>query len=1033
MTEYEHGQASKLASILLLGFLLPHSTGNDFFLLQNQPSLTSLNSMQTPGLKTRERNDPLSVLISMPLGERLQMASQKYNPDGFGELDVIVHEPVDQAFYSFLQNSIRPFLNGRPAHTQQVDLIHILAMAIHPHPQEQAIRQTVSQLEEKEDNDIWTATTLLMNSMVAHSFQVHYQHRLALVKVVTDFLVLPEFRNQSKARPLFEGAIPHLRASLYAFGLAAMSPYHAHWAQCGLVAVSIQTRDANTINEEWGRLLNRMVDDRTDYMCCHHTKCVASFSFMRDGAGNDHPLKESFCPHQARGHLLERFLTRYCQSRRHAEDEFLQHALGSLTEAIEWLVECWTKSSHDDHSEGGNDETTTNSSMVETEEKQRDGDTKGVQATNDPPCVLASLLFAAKNLFYFLLPMTRSDDHGEDETEESRRRDMLLSCGIQLIHHSDKNIAKQASDLLVLAFCYGPNDIITDYVGAVFESTKLALDQAFADGSQNSVTKQEPATVSIESMISTFARKSQSYADAMLSHLSSPTQRIKWNADGKDKNFEAICRLIAMVSSGNPVAATKNLDKVLTLLKSDNLKNEARQHLAVATLACRRARLFPSKSPKQEKAILDALAVSSSWWEHYMIARQAMVTGNFGIAKTLYQQVSHATSSELNFLWLSVLEQVAAAEEVLSTDAAKGIPIATAQIRSAASLLNSLSSFSESPNVSFGFQSSFVKLRLDFLDLLVNIRQLIREMRLTSVGPKKNTRPSLHLRNCVNCFNVLATKHLKLYRQFGLFIDQQSRSCLRSLPALCRFVARAATRTFVDVLPESSLDKIQKMPEPKGDACHPLTILMQKLDTLVLSDMDSSVDSNIRAAAMLEIIDRIMGASFPFPRDFMLTQSIPCASMKLSGDSDSDHVDADYDVADEIDIPPGSAVTFYASGSIPPSLLKRSKLPFSAVLLWHTITFCEEVAAAEALSEDIVDRKTESTASFNRINAAPTSTSLSSNGTFFMKVKCNALSREGLYKVHTRLGCRDVRGGEWELPTNNAIQSVLIRVTQSKS
>jgi hypothetical protein len=324
-------------------------------------------------------------------------------------------------------------------------------------------------------------------------------------------------------------------------------------------------------------------------------------------------------------------------------------------------------------------------------------------------------------------------------------------------------------------------------------------------------------------------------------------------------------------------------------------------------------------------------------------------------------------------------------------------------------------------------------LRLDFLDLLVNIRQLTREMRVTCVGPKKNTRPSLHLRNCVNYFNVLATKYLKLYRQHGLFIDQQSRTSLRTFHALCQFVAGAAKSTFVDVLPEGSVNKVQKVSSPKGDACHPLTILMQKLDSVVLNDMNSSVDAKIRAAAMLEIIDSILGAPCPFPRDFVLTKSIPCASMRLSGDSDSEHIDAEYDVDDEIDVPPGSDVTFYASGSLPAALLRRSKIPFSTALLWHTITFCEAVIEDETLSEEREDLKSESFTSFKKISAAPTSASISSNGTFFMKVECPTLAEEGLYNIETRLGCRDIRGGEWELPLKESNHSILIRVAQSKS
>ena len=44
-------------------------------------------------------------------------------------------------------------MNKRPAHTRQVDILHVITMAIHPHPQEQAIRETVAELEGGDDED----------------------------------------------------------------------------------------------------------------------------------------------------------------------------------------------------------------------------------------------------------------------------------------------------------------------------------------------------------------------------------------------------------------------------------------------------------------------------------------------------------------------------------------------------------------------------------------------------------------------------------------------------------------------------------------------------------------------------------------------------------------------------------------------------------------------------------------------------------------------------------------------------------------
>ena len=914
--------------------------------------------------------------------------------------------------------------------------------------------------------------------------------------------------NNQNDGPLFYGAIPHLRASLYAFGLAASSPYDAHWAQCGLVAVSVQTGHFNNIKEEWRRLLDRLVTDRTDYKCCssnndNYNKS-SSFSFMitqqeeeeqqQQQHDNNNSNNYLFCPHKARGHLLERFLTRICQSRQYADEDFLQHALGSLTEAIEWLVECWTKSTDDNGDGGGSDDDDDDKNGADDDRKERneklenkdsnDDSTKSeseqqqtstaktekenddameisesanknksplvqeiVQTTSDPPCVLASLLFAAKPLFYFLLPIVNVDDQSGEESEESCRRDMLVSCCIQLIHHWDRNIAKEASELLILAFCYGPEDMVTDYAGAVFESTKIALDETLIPKTPSGNTESNKSTltsISIEGMIASFAQKSENYANSMLSLLLSPGQQTKWGVkDGQSNDSKlsiAVFRLIAAIATSCPTAGVKHLDTLLTLINKNDNNAEAKTQLAVAALACRKACFFRQANSDSEKAIISFISTQRVFngWERYLMARHALVTGNFEIAKTIYQQLSAFSTSESSFLWLSVLEKVAEAEATLSSKASHGIPVATEQLRSATSFLQSLSSFNESSaDVSFVFQAKFLNLRLDFLDLLVTIRQLTREMRLTRAGPKKNTRPNVHLRASVTYFSVLATKYLSLYRQFGLFIDQQSRTSLRTLHALCRFVASAARSTFVETLPETSMEDFQKnaiqaLTLPKGDAFHPLTILMKKLDAAVLKDMSSLVDAKIRAAAMLEIMDGLLRAPCPFPRDFTLTKSIPFASLKLSVDPEL--LEYTDEIDDEVEIFPGSSVSFCASGTIPSALLQRSKLPFYTVLLWHTITLRETYQEDETFSESKANQGNKGNASsFAFINPAPTATPLSSNGSFFMTVECQPIIDEGLYIIETRLGCRDIRCGEWEVPLKEFNHSISVRVTRSKN
>ncbi|KAL3916252.1 MAG: hypothetical protein SGILL_005262, partial [Bacillariaceae sp.] len=472
MTEIEHGKFTKMAANLLLGFLLPQSSGNEFFLLQNLSSKRLKKSnkdmagekdpeKRISGVQAAdyvpEKADMSDYLIEMDLEERLETCPHRYNPDEFGEFDTIVFEPLETAFQSFLQHGLAPFLSRRPAHTTEVDLFHILAMAIHPQPSEQCIHATASSLEKKQSIS-WERTKRLMSSLTPHSFNVNYRHRLQIVRLVSDFLTLPPYNNKRSAldAPLFEGVLPHLRASLYAFGMAAISPMDAHVAQCGMVSLAIQASIGDVVKEEWNRLCHRMVDDRTNYPGCSQpsqqstilsprnpSTFTGAFSLLSD------VKDEHFCPHRARGDLLRDFLTRSGEARQFADNDFLQYALGSLTDAIEMQVDLWSKEDAEE-----NDEDKQNSEDADATMK----DDKDVTSTNVPPCVLASFLNAAKYLFYFLLPIKPEPkdkvESKEEESEEGYRRDMLISCGIQLIHHWNPIIVKEASTMLVLAFSY---------------------------------------------------------------------------------------------------------------------------------------------------------------------------------------------------------------------------------------------------------------------------------------------------------------------------------------------------------------------------------------------------------------------------------------------------------------------------------------------------------------------------------------------------------------------------------------------------
>lgn len=999
-------------------------------------------------------------IFHMTLEERLASIPHKYCSDNFGELDSIVEEHLDATLCSFFNRALEPFLSARPAHTQQVDLLHVIAMAIHPYPSEQPLRATITELEEKK-SEIWSKTQRLMSSLVSHNFHVNYRHRAILVKLVADHLVLPTFNKEQQAAfdaPLFEGALPHLRASLYAFGMAALNPYDSHWSQCGLVSIAVQTGMQTVLRDEWGRVLNRLMDDRTNYACHHANGTKPCLSFMAE-------KEDSFCPHRARGRLLEVFLTRSCKARHFADTQFIKYALCSLTDAIEFKVDCWTKSGEDNDDE--NIETEKEQSIAtasvgkhitndttETERKEAiesDGtESKEISplatnTTNEPPCVLSSLLIAATPLFYFLLPLSQQgEDATEEQSEDSQHRDMLVSCGIQLLHHGNYDIAFGASKLLAVAFSYGPENIISDYAGAIFSSIKLAITNALEQSSSNS-------NFHIDGLVATICTATPALAEAFLQLLFSLNRSHTPRAN-------LIDRLISVVATACPAAAKDKTSKIIQFLDNDTTTNQSKSQLLGGLLACRRAHFFNRCNDEIDECVQKIISGDTMGWDLYLVARQALVSGNFGAAQAIYEELTLLTTSDHNFLWLSTLAKIAAAESCLLSEGAHGIPNSSIQLRSAASTILSLPGFLGPIKANFDFQLRILNLRLDFLDIICTVRQLASEMRLANVGPQKFTRPSLHLKSSVKILNVLGSKFLSLYRQMGLFICQQSRTAVRTMYALCRFASHATRSSFLDEIPEASTGTSRKnasqmVAKLHGDVSHPLTVLMKRLDAQVLQDMSSTVEPKIRAAALLQVIDGVLKVPIPYPRSFLRTKPIQCATYRLFLDTDvtDDQVDNEEDFDDVVEVSAGTFISFLASGSIPEDLVERADIPFYTILLWHTITFHptlmknnnnadqEKPDGENNVSVTTSDTRSNATSSVfttkvGESNPPPNvAVSLSPKGRFFMQIECETILMDpGLYTIDTRLGCRDIRGGEWELPVEIGPQhSIPIRVVSS--
>ena len=155
-----------------------------------------------------------------------------------------------------------------------------------------------------------------------------------------------------------------------------------------------------------------------------------------------------------------------------------------------------------------------------------------------------------------------------------------------------------------------------------------------------------------------------------------------------------------------------------------------------------------------------------------------------------------------------------------------------------------------------------------------------------------------------------------------------------------------------------------------------------------------------------------------------------------------EHGDVDFECDEELEVSLGTGITFFASGRVPAAVLAGSQLPFCIVLLWHTVSLRGSINDEDNPTEDKQDDENMSSSDVKSnssimdllgMDPAPTASSLSCNGTFFMKVECQPFLQEGVYSVETRLGCRDIRGGEWELPLKESTHSISVRVSRSRS
>mmetsp|Transcript_37120 Transcript_37120/g.42353 ORF Transcript_37120/g.42353 Transcript_37120/m.42353 type:complete len:1025 (+) Transcript_37120:102-3176(+) len=932
---------SKYATIYLLGFLNPNSTGCNFFTLR---SMTLKDGL-------------VDAFFELDLEERLEDTSRYFSANEFDQINVCIDGPRERAFNGFLRFGLAALWRESVA-SNTTDILHLVAMVIAPQLDTSLIGNIVAPWE---DIPAWIKASRLMGCLYPHSFPLHYTHRLLTVKLVFENLLLPEINTPNA---MLAGAVPHLLAALYTFARhMARTSEDAHLAHQALVQISTQTGQELIVREVFYNLLSQTIEDKNQCKC--------------------RGCKVDWCPHAARGKLLQQCIISFNGSRHYADGTFTEQALIALKASLEELLSPWRE---------------------EAEEFPH----------SNSACILRTLLYAIEALFHFLLDFEHVTG--------------LLELIIQLLHHSDSRVRIASSSLLSLAFSHIQSTDI--YMNSMLENIKAAIETVLL---QPKINIKE-----FQSVVSVAARKSTTFAISFLSFLiESRQEKLRWKSNDEKKDIiiaNFISYLIASGAMPNPRAAYKKVRAIQSLFKFESKRNNsaAASNLIAALLSTRKAFIF-QKQCKEVIGLVRYFASESVGWRAYQMACHAMCTGNFEIAEIIYTKLTFQTSTQRSFLWISSLSKIAEAEKTLNQNGPKSIPFATTSLQAAVSYVETLSLQDEDFMV---FQIEFLRLRLDFLDLTAALRLICRETRLSGTVPKNSTRVGLHLVNNLKCWGALANRYFSLYRRHGLFLCMQSRTTLRTMNSICRHLRN----TSIKLIGETFMSKNEQAMGPKGDEIQPIIRLQKEVQNSFLSNLDKFVEPAVRTTALGELLEGICRTPIPFPRGFVHTIKIQPTKLYVSLEPSHKYTSIPKEELQTIDIDPvsdsvtiyaGAELTVCASGSIPEAIIKRAHSAFSRLLIWGNIEHISLLRNSD-LEEGRDDGHIEGQhIPFEKKKSVPAmEVHMSQSRKFTTHIELPSIKTVGIHRVNFKLGCRDLACGEWELLNTNSSNAIFIKVSR---
>ena len=1020
MTSEEHGRITKVATVLLLGHLLPTTTGRDLYTAMATASSSASRATPNQGRK-RPRIDSSedtivdffgsnNLLQELDLEVLLETCTAAYGFQDFGEVEGCGDERKQLALRRFLRDGLGPFLAARRASDKVTDLLHVLAMAISPTV---IVPKAVKDTKEQASS---SPTSRLMSCPHGHSFQIRYADRAEIVWMISRNFVAPKHgpdhlsndendddqENQDfvekdgSISSVFDGALVHLRLALKTFSVGTLRSRDSNAARRSMVEIAVSSGYAPFIAESFGDLVEMLNDSRNVCLCGKNAVCDE----ISDG-----------CPFSSCGSLLSDIIMRHNESRHCADTQFTRRALKLFSQGL--------------------------GRMVLGAIRQPDG--KDDQTHPTPTiCQLSSFLDASRSLFYFLLPVADlaasspgdgivTDEHGSNDDSG---KESMLQCAVKLLSHSSSIVVRASSSLLSLAVAYGGKESAANHRSRIFIALKSAV--------RNSHSERVAA---MHSLISVICRREEGFADAIMRDIV-----LKEETSSPPREFVAY--LSSSIALSQPRIVAKYLPSLLTSCESKISEGTA-NHLFATCMSCRLAHFFSNEAGvktmhQYSASILEHI---SDPWTLFRLARHAWSTSNFGVAQDIVcDHLLPKASSEQSFLYFTSVSQILKAENIIAEEGAFGIPRAIPLIQSARRHIWLLGTLGK-PN--FTFQLEWLSCRVDFLDLCTIVRGLCGETTLTNTSSVRGTRSYFYQRNSGQCFYSLASRYEVLQRRYGLLHCQQTRTALRTSYALCRFMAISCVKIFAESNNQAKsrlLDFHDRtdIVWPKGDLLHPLTLMMGIISESILSLTDETLEPRIRAGTMLDIIDSALKCPLPSPRGlFAATQSPAIETRILIDPTDASTVSSrdDNGGVEVVELAPGIPVALYASGIIPGALRSIATVPFSQVIAWCRVIYDGPIVADDDVLED--ERKTTSegavlsggSAEAGNINNAQDSlnskftATVQRDGRFLLPISIGPITKEGCYKVEIVLGCRDVRCGEYELATRGGSGAVVLCVT----